>query len=367
MRVALIHDWLTGLRGGEKVLEVLCELYPEATLFTLVHIQQSTNPTIESLPLRTAFTQRLPGVSKYYRWYLPLYPWAIESLDFSDYDLLISSSHCVAKGAIPSAKAVHICYCHTPMRYIWDRFADYFGKGLKSKFIYGPFAYFLRKWDVASSDRVHHFIANSEYVAKRIKNYYGRETDAVIHPPVDTDFFAPSNDEPESYYLIVSALAPYKRLDVAIDCFNQRSESLIIVGTGPEEAKLRARAGKTVTFLGHVDDEELRRLYQRAQATLLPGVEDFGIVPLESQACGRPVIVLGEGGATETVKDGQTGVLFDEPSPRALSSAIDKISSLRLNKSDSRDWACRFSRERFKSSIKDFIESKSDKDRMKSQ
>ncbi len=366
MRVALIHDWLTGLRGGEKVLEVLCELYPAATLFTLVHIPDSTSPTIESLPLRTAFTQRLPGVSKHYRWYLPLYPWAIESLDFREYDLLISSSHCVAKGAIPSPEALHICYCHTPMRYIWDRFSDYFGKGLKSRFLYGPFAHFLRKWDVASAERVHHFIANSQYVAERIRNYYGREPDAVIHPPVDTDFFVPSDDGPDDYYLVVSALAPYKRLDVAIDCFKQRSETLLIVGTGPEEENLRARAGKTVKFLGRVDDEELRRLYQHARATLLPGVEDFGIVPLESQACGRPVIALGEGGAMETVKEGKTGVFFREPSPNALSSAIDKISSLRFNESDLRDWACRFSRERFKSNIKDFIESKSEQVGMKS-
>ena len=356
MRVALIHDWLTGLRGGEKVLEALCEVYPSATLFTLVHIPGSTSPIIESLPIRTAFTQRLPGVRKHYRWYLPVYPWAIESLDLREYDLLISSSHCVAKGAIPSPDAIHFCYCHTPMRYIWDRFTDYFGSGFKSRFLYRPFAHYLRKWDVASAQRVHHFIANSRYVAERIHNYYRREPDAVIHPPVDTDYFVPSTDAPHDYYLVVSALAPYKRLDVAIDCFNRRSEPLLIVGTGPEEAKLRARAGPTVKFLGRVGNEDLRSLYQHARATLLPGVEDFGIVPLESQSCGRPVVALGEGGATETVKDGETGVLYREPSSQALSSAIDKISSLRFNTSDLRHWAKDFSRERFKAGIKDFIE-----------
>lgn len=358
MRVALIHDWLTGLRGGEKVLEVLCELFPEATLFTLVYIPGSTSQTIESLAIRTPFTQKLPGIHKYYRWYLPLYPWAIESVDLGGFDLVFSSSHCVAKGVIPPAGSVHICYCHTPMRYIWDRFDDYFGSGIKAHLLYGPIAGLLRKWDVASAKRVHHFVANSSHVAGRIRNYYRREVDAVIHPPVDTNFFVPGAQEPEDYYLVVSALAPYKRLDVAIDCFNRRKERLLIVGTGPEERRLRERAGPNIRFMGSVSKEELRGLYQRSRATLLPGVEDFGIVPLESQACGRPVVALARGGALESIRGDETGVLFDELSPDALSAAIDKVSSLRFNNATLCSWALGFSGERFKASIKDFIESK---------
>jgi glycosyltransferase involved in cell wall biosynthesis len=358
MRVALIHDWLTGLRGGEKVLEALCELFPTATLYTLVYIPGSTHPTIESLNIRTAFTQKLPGIRKHYRWYLPLYPWAIESLNLSEFDLVISSSHCAAKGIVPPPGSVHICYCHTPMRYIWDRFNDYFGSGLKAHLIYGPIAYFLRKWDVASAHRVHHFIANSKHVGSRIRNCYGREVDAVIYPPVDTDFFVPGDDEPEDYYLIVSALAPYKRLDVAIDCFNQRGEPLVIVGTGPEERRLRQRAGPHIRFLGSVSKEELRGLYQRSRATLLPGVEDFGIAPVEAQACGRPVVALAEGGALESIQGGQTGVFFDDLTPRSLSTAIDKVRSLRFNKADLRDWALGFSEERFKENIRDFVANK---------
>jgi glycosyltransferase involved in cell wall biosynthesis len=244
------------------------------------------------------------------------------------------------------------------MRYVWDRFTDYFGQGLKARLIYGPIAHLLRKWDAASASRVHHFVANSEHVAGRIRNYYGREADSVIYPPVDTDFFVPADKEPEDYHLVVSALAPYKRLDLAIDCFNRRGELLVIVGTGPEERRLRERAGPHIRFLGSVSKEELRRLYQGCKAALLPGVEDFGIVPLEAQACGRPVVALREGGALESVREAETGVFFEEPSPEALSAAIDKVSSLSLNKADLRHWAQRFSRQRFKAQIRDFIESK---------
>jgi len=248
MRVALVHDWLTGLRGGEKVLEVLCELFPRATLFTLVHVEGATSPIIESLPIRTAFTQKLPAARKLYRWYLPLHPWAIESLNLEGFDLVISSSHCVAKGVRPPSGALHICYCHTPMRYVWDRFEDYFGTGLKARFLYGPVAKRLREWDVRSASRVHEFIANSSYVAGRIESYYHRKADAVIPPPVDTDFYVLGSGEPGPYYLVVSALVPYKRIDLAIDAFRNRSEELVIVGAGPSEARLRAGAPDNVRF-----------------------------------------------------------------------------------------------------------------------
>jgi glycosyltransferase involved in cell wall biosynthesis len=364
MRVAIVHDWLTGIRGGEKVLEDLLELFPDATLFTLVHRKGSTSSRIESRPVVTAFTQKLPFAETHYRWYLPVFPWAIESLDLSDYDLVLSSSHCAAKGVVPPRGAVHICYCHTPMRYVWDRFPDYFGDGLRARLFYGPMARMLRRWDRDSARRVDHFVANSTYVADRIQNYYRRDVDAVIPPPVDTDFFTPTpaseDDEIASptadpFFLIVSALVPYKRIQLAIEAFRGRDEPLLIVGTGPSASALASIAPGNVRFLGWLPDEELRRLYRTCRAVLLPGVEDFGIVPLEAQACGAPVVAFAEGGALDTVRPGETGVLFDEPTHASLSHAIDRISALRLNKESLRDWALGFSRSRFRSRMQEFV------------
>ena len=357
MKVALVHDWLTGLRGGEKVLEVLCEIFPEATLFTLLHVPGSTSPLIEDRPVRTAFTQSLPGARRFYRWYLPLFPWAIESLNLEGYDLVVSTSHCVAKGVLAPPNAPHISYCHTPMRYVWDRFPDYFGTGFTAKFVFGPFAHYLRLWDAASTPRVDRIIANSAHVAARVRRFWGREVDAVIPPPVDTDFFVPAEaEDPENYFLIVSALVPYKRVDLAIDAFKGRKERLLIVGTGPEEERLRQRAGPNVELLGAVSSSELLGLYQRARGSLLPGVEDFGIAPVESQACGRPVVAFRGGGALESVKDGETGVFFDEATPASLSAAVDKLLSLSFNRVVVRSWALQFSRSRFKQAIESFVE-----------
>lgn len=356
MRVALVHDWLTGLRGGEKVLEELVELFPGATLFTLLHHKGSTSPRIESLPIVTAFTQKLPFVESHYRWYLPVFPRAIESLDLSGFDLVISSSHCAAKGVIPPAGAVHICYCHTPMRYVWDRFEDYFGNGVRARLVYGPMAGWLRRWDRTSARRVDHFVANSSYVAERIRKYYGRDVDAVIAPPVDTDFYFPGEEETgNGFYLIVSALVPYKRIHLAIEAFRSRKEPLLIAGTGPSRSALAASSPDNVRLLGWLPDEELRRLYRSARAVILPGVEDFGIAPLEAQACGTPVVAFSQGGALDTIRDGETGVLFDEPTASSLSRAIDRVSALRLNKRAIRDWSLGFSRNRFRSRMQDFV------------
>ena len=361
MRVAIVHDWLTGLRGGEKVLELLLELYPEATIFTLLHVPGSTGARIESHPIRTTFIQKLPLVERHYRWYLPLFPRAIESLDLSGFDLVLSSSHCAAKGAIAPKSALHICYCHTPMRYVWDRFEDYFGRGWKARILYGPAAALLRRWDRASARRVDHFIANSRYVASRIREYYGREVDAVIPPPVDTDFYSPAPEGGggvEPYFLVVSALVPYKRIELAIEAFRGRPEPLLIVGTGPAKSRLEALAPENVRFLGWLPDEELRNLYRGCRAAILPGVEDFGIVPVEALACGAPVVAYGEGGALDTVREGETGVLFHEPTALSLSRAIDRVSGLRLNKESLRNWALGFSRERFLTQMREFVSSR---------
>ena len=298
MKIALVHDWLTGMRGGEKVLEVLCELYPDASLYTLLHNRGTVSSLIEQREIHTSFIDRLPLKTKSYRNYLPLFPRAIESFDFSQYDLLLSSSHAVAKGARPAPGAVHICYCHTPMRYVWELYDDYFvpGRaGLLTRAVMSVVAPRLRRWDVDSSERVHYFISNSRNVAQRISRYYHRTSD-VVHPPVNLDQFTLSEGD-DGYFLIVSALVPYKRVDLALHVFNESGEKLLIVGTGPERSRLQALARRNIEFLGWQSDVDLARLYARCRALIFPGVEDFGIVPLEARASGKPVIAFGEGGA----------------------------------------------------------------------
>lgn len=337
MKVALVHDWLTGMRGGEKVLEVLCELFPSADLYTLLHIPGSVSKAIEGRGISTSFIQKLPMAKKRYRMMLPLFPSAIEAFDLNGYDLVISSSHCVAKGVIPPPSAVHVSYIHTPMRYVWDMYHEYFGKGNSSwaaRKAMGFFANYLRMWDVTSSSRVDHFICNSKHVAKRVEKYYRRASD-VIHPPVDCSRFGITPGE-KDYYLIVSAFAPYKKIDIAIEAFNRSRQKLKIIGKGQDEKKLRALAGPNIEFLGWKSDADLAGFYAGCRALIFPGEEDFGIVPLEAMACGRPVLAFARGGALETVipcdiscdnmKGGEpTGVFFNEQTPDALSRALDSF------------------------------------------
>lgn len=304
MRVAIVHDWLTGMRGGEKVLELLCKLYPSADLFTLLHIPGRVSPLIESHSIRTSFIQNLPFSRSRYRYYLPLMPRAIEQFNFSRYNLILSSSHCVAKNIKHEHKTLHICYCHTPMRYIWDQFGQYFFKD-SSNLITSSIMLALRPWlqclDVRTSSRVNHFIANSCNVQNRIKMYYKRES-TVIYPPVDTTYFRlDDNVEKENYFLIVSALVPYKRLEIAIDAFNKSGRSLVIIGEGQCEESLKKTARPNIVFKGGLDNSEVRSHYARCRALVFCGEEDFGIVPLEAQAMGRPVIAFGKGGVLETV------------------------------------------------------------------
>ena len=330
-RVALVHDWLTGLRGGERVLQAICEMYPGADLFTLVHVPGTCGPVIESRRITTSFLQRLPGARNGYRRYLPLFPLAIESLDLRGYDLVISTSHAVAKGCRPAPGARHVAYVHTPMRYVWDQFDAYFGPGRA-----GPFtraaahlvAPWLRRWDVRSTARAHRLIANSRFVSARMQRVWGRAADAVVYPPVETSRFRPATDlaaaerGPAGYALIVSALVPYKRIELAVQAFTKLGRRLIVAGDGPELARLTARAGPTVRFLGGVPHEELPRLYAGASFFLLPGEEDFGIAPVESQSAGRPVLALCRGGALETVVPGKTGLFFEEPTVESLLAGI---------------------------------------------
>ncbi len=375
MKIALIHDWLTGMRGGEKCLEVFCELFPDATLFSLLHLKGTMSPAIEKMDIRTSFIQKLPFIKQKYRHYLPLFPTAIEEFDLKGYDLILSSSHCVAKGVLTHPGTMHFCYCHTPMRYVWSMYHDYFGqgrvKGLQ-KMIIAFSSNYLRMWDVISANRVDYFIANSNHVRKRIEKYYHREA-VVIHPPVDTarTWLSEKNDD---YYLVVTALVPYKRIDIAVKAFNQLNKRLVIVGQGSEEKYLKKIAGKNIEFVGWAVGTELQNYYANCKALIFPGEEDFGIVPVEAQAFGKPVIALGIGGALETVRgiwptrdgsyinqnDGQTtGIFFPQATPESLIKAVEFFEQINFSGEIIRRNALQFDKELFRQRIKSFIEEKS--------
>ena len=352
MKLALVHDWLTGMRGGEKALEVLCERYPDAELFTLVHVRGSVSPAIERLRPHTSFVQRLPLVKRLYRHYLPVFPTAIEQFSFDRFDLVVSLSHCCAKSIVHPGRVPHLCYCLTPMRYAWDQFDAYFGPerlGRIGSAAMRPVMARLARWDRETADRVDRYVAISHYVAGRIHRYYNREA-TVVYPPVDTDFFHPDAAPAERYALVVSALVPYKRIDVAIAACQLAGVPMKIAGDGPDRAALERAAASTgadVQFLGRVSDDDIRELYRRSAVTLLPGEEDFGIAPLEAQACGRPVVALGRGGALETVVPGETGFLVDDMTPGAFAEAIAQAIDRTFDAAAIRRHAERFSRARF--------------------
>jgi glycosyltransferase involved in cell wall biosynthesis len=364
LRVALVHDWLTGMRGGERCLEAFCELFPHADLFTLLHVPGSVSPVIERRRIVTSFVQRLPAVASRYRSYLPLFPAAVASFDLRGYELVLSSSHCVAKGARPAPGAPHLSYCFTPMRYIWDLYDDYFGRGAGPlvRTVMPPVAARLRRWDRASSARVDRFAAISRHVAARIERYYGR-TAEVIYPPVDVQRFEVAAGDDDGFYLIVSALAPYKRLDLAIQAAGRLGRRLLVVGWGPEERRLRSLAGPGVEFLGRRSDPEVAELYRRCRAVLFPGLEDFGIVPLEAMAAGRPVIAFEGGGVLETVVPPgadrpPTGLLFPAQTVEALADAMRTLESgaVTFEPKALRARAEEFDRARFKEQVAAFVE-----------
>jgi glycosyltransferase involved in cell wall biosynthesis len=363
VRVALVHDWLTGMRGGEKVLEAICDLYPDAPLYTLVRIKGSVSPAIESHPIYTSWVQRLPSAGRFYRHYLPLFPAAVESFNLDGYDLIISSSHCAVKSVVRRGGAIHICYCHSPMRYAWDQFDSYFGPaqvGRTRSELLRPVLARLARWDRDTAGRVDRYVANSHYVAGRIRRYYNRGS-TVVYPPVDTTFYRPNAaTRPEPFFLVVSALVPYKRLDVAIQAAAQTHVPLTIVGRGPEEARLRRLAessGASVEFTGWLRDEDIRDRYQRCRAALMPGVEDFGMVPVEAQACGRPVIAFAAGGALESIVDNVTGILVRENTADAFAAAMTDASTRTFDSTVIRRHAESFGKDRFKSEFAAIVES----------
>lgn len=360
-RVALVHDWLTGMRGGEKVLEAIAELYPGATIHTLLHVEGSVSPALEAHPRRRSFVQWLPSAARHYRQYLPLFPTAIEQFDFDPYDLVISTSHCAAKSVVVPGRARHVCYCHSPMRYAWDQFDSYFGPdqvGARRSRLLRRVMARLARWDRDTAGRVDRYVANSHYVAGRIRRYYNRGS-TVVHPPVDTAYYRPEPIvRPEPFLLAVSALVPYKRLDVAIRAAAAVRMPLTLVGRGPDEGKLRATAascGGDVTFTGWLADEAIRDLYRRCRAVVMPGVEDFGMVPVEAQACGRPVVALGEGGALDSVRDGETGILVRDGSVEAFAAAFRDVSTRDFDAAAIRRHAESFGKSRFQQEFESVV------------
>jgi glycosyltransferase involved in cell wall biosynthesis len=348
MKVAIIHYWLVGMRGGEKVIEALCEMYPQADIFTHVYVPQAVSETIRRHRIIPTFINSLPRAARMYKTYLPLMPLALEQLDLRGYDLIISSESGPAKGIVPPSDAVHVCYCHTPMRYVWNMYHEYRdGAGLAARLMMPPLTHYLRMWDVTSAARVDSFVANSATVARRIHRYYGAQS-VVIYPPVDTDAFsiaAPS--EQEEYYLMAGELVSYKRPDLAVRAFNEMNLKLVVIGGGDMLDEIRRLAGPTVTVLGPQPFDILKQHYARCRALVFPGEEDFGMVPVEAMASGRPVVAFGKGGATETVAQGVSGVFFAEQTVEAISSAVKSLAAMAIDPARIAAHARQFGRERF--------------------
>lgn len=349
MKVAIVHDWLVSQRGGENVLDAICELFPNADLLTLVYEPGSVSKNIARLNPKTSFLQKLPQATRRYRHFLPLMPTAIERFDMSIYDLVLSSSHCVAKGVVKRPDAFHMSYVHAPMRYMWDRFHEYFAPGR-----YGPitraaargFRSYLQNWDKKSAERVNHFLVNSKFIAERVMQYYGRESQ-VVYPFCEPQDFLRER-EPGASYLIVTALVPYKRVDLAIEAFNKMDRPLQIVGDGPDLNRLKSIAGPNIRFLGSISRDAIAELYSKCRALVFPGIEDFGIVPLEAMAAGAPVIAFGAGGALETVT-AETGLFFNDHSVEGLVGALEAFEARQFDSEKCRARANMFTRARFQS------------------
>lgn len=348
MKVAIIHYWLVGMRGGEKVLEALCALFPDADIFTHVLVPDAISDRLRAHTIKTTFINRLPRARYNYKTYLPLMPMALEQLDLRGYDLIISSESGPAKGIIPPPEGVHICYCHTPMRYIWNMYPEYRASaGVLARTSMPFLTHYLRSWDQCTAARVDGFVANSRSVAARIQKYY-RRSSTVVHPPVDVESFdlLPADDIGD-FYLMVGELVAYKRPDLAVRAFNASGKKLVVIGGGDMLPAIRQLAGPSVEVLGPQPFERLRAYYAQCRALIFPGEEDFGIVPVEAMASGRPVVAFGRGGVLDSVVDGVTGVLFEEQSEESLLDAVARSERLHFNAPSIKAHAQQFNAQRF--------------------
>ncbi|WP_404933487.1 glycosyltransferase [Nitratireductor sp. L15S-10] len=357
MRVAIVHYWLVSMRGGEKVVEALCDMYPEADIFTLVYDERRVSEKIRRHRVIPSFLQKIPGARRHYQSLLPLMPFALESLDVSGYDLIISSESGPAKGITPGPQATHVCYCHSPMRYVWDHYHFYRANaGLPTRLLMPWIAPALRAWDVTTAARVDAFVANSRHVADRIGKYYRRRA-IVLNPPVNVDEFAPAT-ELGDYYLVAGQLVGYKRVDLAVRAFTRMDRKLVVIGEGPEMAALKRLAGPNVSFLGRAPFAQLKDMLARCRALVFPGTEDFGIVPVEAMASGRPVIAHASGGVLDSIVPDQTGLLFNEQSEAGLIEAVHRFEAMegRFRPEDIRRHAQQFSDAHFKQRMQQIIE-----------
>ena len=357
MKTALVHDWLNQMGGAENVLETMVDMYPGSPVYTSMYAPDLMPASYRAWDVRTSFMQRLPSVATHHQAYLPFYPKAFESFDFSGYDLVLSNKSGFCHGVITPPETLHICYCLTPTRFLWmyDAYRQREGLGKLTNSVLQPVLTRLRRWDRMAADRVDHFIAISTEIQTRIKRYYDHDS-VVIYPPVDVENFTPSDRKPGDYYLAGGRLIPYKRVDLAVQAFNQLDRPLLIYGDGRDRESLQALAGPNVTFLGRVSSEKLIDLYRHCRAFVFPGLEDFGIAPLEAQAAGRPVIAFGGGGALDTIIDGETGLLFGEQTVESLIAAVHRFETAQFSPAACRRNAERFSVDRFKRELMNFIE-----------
>lgn len=355
MKVALVHEWLTNWAGSEQVLAALAEVFPDAPVFTMVADADLVRKHLPARRVHTSFIQRFPKATRLYQWYLPFMPLAVEQFDLREYDVVISSSHACAKGVLTRSDAVHICYCHTPIRYAWDMYQDYLNTtGRLQRWWARPLMHYLRLWDALAAQRVDRFVANSRAVAERIGKHYRQPAD-VVHPPVDTEYYTPG-DSVEDFYLVAGRLVPYKRVDLAVEAFTRLGKPLVVIGDGPERRRLEALAGSSVRFLGYQPRDVLRDHFRRCRALIFPGEEDFGIVPVEVQACGRPVVAYGRGGALDSVQDGVTGILFPQQTAESLMRAIERAERTEWDSRQIVAWAARFSTRRFQERMRGLVE-----------
>lgn len=355
LRVALVHDWLNGMRGGERVFEQMCVLFPAADVYTLLLDRDRLSPTIQRMNIIESDFAGLPWARRHYRALLPLMPMYAGKWPTDQYDLVISTSHCVAKAARNPRRGAHLSYVFSPMRYVWDHFQDYLGRNPAKNAALWAVRPWLQRWDRATCQRVDAFAADSHHIAQKIRQFWGREAE-TIYPPADLDRFRPDGREPDDYFLVVSAFVPYKKIDRAIRAANMAKVRLVVVGGGPEEERLRAIAGPTVEFAGAVSDDELPAYYQRARALLFPATEDFGITALEAMACGRPVLAYRGGGVTETVVEGVTGAFFEEPSAKSLARLLKRHKDEQYDVATIRARAELFSPSQFRAAMMGWIE-----------